>query len=120
MRAMLPSFSSTSIPVTVSIPPKRKTKCVGDQSVTSWPKIRCQTSSSASADRPKLMQTTSSTAPIGTRQPSVMRTQAGVASSWSAMPNAITPAANVVKIPSSSGQCPGFPSGPVSRPLSTW
>ena len=66
------------------------------------------------------MQPVSITAPIGTRQPGVMRTHAGPASFWSASPSARMPAANVVKIPSSSGQWPGLPSGPSSRPLSMW
>ena len=66
------------------------------------------------------MQLTSRTPPSGTRQAAVIRTQAGVACLWSASPIARIPPANVVKIPNSSGQCPGFPSGPLSRPLSMW
>ena len=50
---------------------------VGPQSVTSWPKRRCQKSSRGKAIREKAPQAAISTPPTGAYQPSVIRTAAG-------------------------------------------
>ena len=105
-----------AMPITENVAPPRSMKWVGDHSVTSCPKIRCQTSSSGSAARPNAEQKIISAPPTGIRQLPPRRTQAGPGSWPWASPRHSTPAANEPKKPNSIGQWPGLPSGPSSRP----
>ena len=76
-RARPPSLTSIAMPITENVAPPRSMKWVGDHSVTSWPKIRCQTSSRGSAARPNAEQKIISAPPTGIRQLPPRRTQAG-------------------------------------------
>ena len=62
------------MPTRVIAAPPISIRWVGPQSVTSWPKRRCQTSSSGKPMSEKAPQAQTSTPPSGAYQSSVMRT----------------------------------------------
>lgn len=75
--ATRPSCSSSSTAINDNPAPPMSIRCVGPQSVTSWPKMRCQMSSSGkpiSAYRP---HSAMSTPPTGAYQVRVIRIAAG-------------------------------------------
>ena len=57
--------------------PPMSMRCVGPQSVTSWPKRRCQPSSSGKASSEKLPEANISTPPSGTCQSRVILMNVG-------------------------------------------
>ena len=75
-RACMPSASRIAWPMSESPAPPKSIRCVGPQSVTSWPNIRCHMSSSGKPSRAKPAQAASSTPPTGTYQSRVIRSAA--------------------------------------------
>ena len=67
--AALPSRCRIRAPTTENAAPPNSSRCVGPQSVTSWPKMRCQMSSSGNASREIEPQTVMITPPSGAHQP---------------------------------------------------
>ena len=76
-RARIPSTSSTAWPTSDMPAPPISIRCVGPQSVTSWPKSRCQTSSSGKPIRANAPQAAIRRPPTGAYQSRAMRTAAG-------------------------------------------
>ena len=72
--ALTPSAISTIAPSVASEPPPISIRWVGPQSVTSWPKRRCQKSSSGKPESAKAPQAVITMPPIGAYQPGPMRT----------------------------------------------
>ena len=68
--ARRPSTSRTAMPTSVIAAPPISIRCVGPQSVTSWPKRRCHTSSSGKPISEKAPQAQTSTPPSGAYQSS--------------------------------------------------
>ena len=72
-RARMPSCSSTAWPISVIEAPPKSIRCVGPQSVTSWPKSRCHMSSSGKPISAKAPHAAMSTPPTGAYQSRWMR-----------------------------------------------
>ncbi len=75
--ARRPSYSSSSTAISESPAPPISIRCVGPHSVTSWPKMRCQISSSGKPIRAYRPQIVISRPPTGAYQERVMRTADG-------------------------------------------
>ena len=88
--ARAPSAIRIAAASVASEAPPISIRCVGPQSVTSWPNSRCQTSSSGKPDSAKPAQAVISTAPSGAYQSPMMRTEVALGflpASGSAMPS---------------------------------
>ena len=72
------STSSTASPTSVIAAPPISIRCVGPHSVTSWPKSRCQTSSSGKPISENAPHSAISTPPSGAYQSLVIRTATGL------------------------------------------
>ena len=75
--ARLPSTSRTASPMSVIEAPPISIRCVGPQRVTSWPKRRCQTSSSGKPVSEKAPQAAIRMPPMGAYQSPEMRIGGG-------------------------------------------
>ncbi len=109
------------MPSSVITAPPMSMRCVGPQSVTSWPKSRCQKSSSGnamSANRPVAHM---STPPSGAYQSRAMRIAVGPGrSARSSRPRQIAkkPDAKMPYRPARMKKWPGLENTPGSRPRS--
>ena len=113
----MPSIIKTQPPYVDRLAPPMSMRWVGPNSVTSWPKSLCQTSSSGKPSRAKVPQPSRRPAPTGARQERVRRSvPAGRLSRDSAIEMA--PAAKTPARPKRMNQCAGLASGPASRPRS--
>ena len=77
--AQRPSTSSSQAAIGASEAPPIISTCVGPQSVTSWPKMRCQTSSSGKPIIATPPHSSSSAPPSGIRQPGAQLDRRAVA-----------------------------------------
>ncbi len=117
LAARSPSTLSTQMASVASEAPPIIWMWVGPHAVTSWPKSPCQMSSSGKPDRATSPQMLSSTAPTGTDQRSLSRTDERPARSLPMM-RARTPAKAMPSRPTMMNQCAGLANAPGSRPRS--